>query len=350
MAAIVPVDRLHHANVVVRDLRSMARNYAEILGVEHWDVRHWCGQGVAFGLQAEFGYSTATGANAQGVTFQLIQPESGFSTFTEFLAARGQGIHGLCPASVDERSFQAMRDCLAELGAPVGQSATMGGATHYWFDTRQLLGGYFVEVLVPTGEKTEPDERWDFSAEVTRPAGVEAAQRIPKVGHFGIAVPDMMRTVEAHARVFGIDHWGGVHFRTAPDSLEFSTLNGAPVKHAWLLSSGACADFGFEVLQATEGPTHYKEEFIEKLGGPGIHHLLLLPGVPQAEWLPLRAWFESMDIVNCMSGRVAGGSTEFFYMDARDKLGFLVETIVSRGAPSGARPGRFTFDFSRRAS
>ena len=358
MAPIVPIDRLHHVNVVVRDLRSMARNYAEILGVERWDVAHHTADGLAdssaFGLRASFGYSTATGANAQGVTFRLIQPTDGFSTFTEFLAARGPGIHGMCATVAHEAAFAAMRDSLAELGVPVGQAATVdGAATHWWFDTRALLGGYFVEVIVPRRADWEiagrVDERWDFGAEIRRPAGAAAAQRIPKIGHFGIAVPDMMRTVEAHARVFGINHWGGVHFRTAPNSLEFSTLNGAPVRHAWLLSSGACADVGFEVLQSTEGPTHYKEEFIDKLGGPGIHHLLLLPGLPAADWLPLRAWLESMDITNCMSGRVAGGSAEFFYMDAREKLGFLVETIVSHGQPGGTRPGRFSFDFSKPA-
>ncbi|MBV8086392.1 MAG: VOC family protein [Chloroflexi bacterium] len=353
MAGIVPVDRLHHVNVVVRDLRAMARNYAEILGVEHWEVRHWSACGSAFGVEVEFGYAAAMGANAQGVTFQLIQPESGFSTFNEFLAARGQGIHGMCCAVMNQTNLERMRDAFRELGVRVVQWVSVDrAAEHHWFDTRQLLGGYFLEVITPRREDWQSaeriDEQWDFTAEVHRPPGVEAAQRIPKVGHFGVAVPDMMRTVEAHATVFGIDNWGGVHFRTAPDSLEFSTLNGAPVKHAWLLSSGAIADFGFEVLQSTEGPTHYKEEFIDKLGGPGIHHLLLLPGLPEADWLPLRAWLESMDVVNCMSGRVAGGSAEFFYMDAREKLGFLVEVIVSHGQPAGSRPGRFTFDYSRR--
>jgi hypothetical protein len=59
MAGIVPVDRLHHVDLVVRDLRVVARNCAEILGLASWGVRHWCGQGAAFGLQAELGYSTA---------------------------------------------------------------------------------------------------------------------------------------------------------------------------------------------------------------------------------------------------------------------------------------------------
>ena len=362
MTPIVAIDKLNHINVAVRDLRAVARNYAEILGVDRWDVVHHAGERLtdcsAFGCEADLQYSTATGSNAQGVTFRLIQPTHGFSTFTEFLAARGQGIHGLCGTVLDQRAFESLRDRFRELGVRVIQSATVDAAvTHHYFDTRQLLGGYFVEVIVPARDgwrsAIEVDERWDFSADVDRPADVEAAQRIPKIGHFGVAVPDMMRAVEAHAKVFGIEQWGGVHFRTAPDSLEFSTLNGAPVSHAWLLASGACADFGFEVLQSTESPTHYKEEFIDKLGGPGIHHLLLLPGLPEAQWLPLRAWLESMDIVNVMSGRVAGGAAEFFYMDARDKLGFLVEAIVSRAAPGSPppapRPGRFTFDFSKPA-
>src|SRR5579884_443915 len=76
VAGAIPLQRLHHANVVVHDLQATARGYARLLGITRWQVRHHTPQRLqhtqARGYRMEFGYSTATGSNAHGVTFRLV--------------------------------------------------------------------------------------------------------------------------------------------------------------------------------------------------------------------------------------------------------------------------------------
>ncbi|MDE3076635.1 MAG: VOC family protein, partial [Chloroflexota bacterium] len=248
----IPVDRLYHATVVVSDLKAMARSYAEILGIERWKVAHCTAERLtassAFGFAASYGYSTATGSNACGVTFRLVQPTDGFSTFTEFLITRGQGIHGMCVAVLNEGEFRELKGWLESQGIAVGQAATVDGAArHYFFDTRKALGGFYVELVVPQKEGWEEaitiDEEWDFSAEMRRPAGVEVAQEVPRVGHFGVAVRNLMDRLPAYARLLGMTGWRSLYFHHEPGSLEYSTLNGQEVQHAFLLATSAVADF-----------------------------------------------------------------------------------------------------------
>ncbi len=111
----LPVDRLHHANVVVRDLKTTARNYAQLLGINSWDVVHHTEERLSatsvHGFGAPYTYSSATGSNSCGVTFRLIQPIDGFSTFTEFLLARGPGCMVYAPQLLMPQHFQNCWPC-----------------------------------------------------------------------------------------------------------------------------------------------------------------------------------------------------------------------------------------------
>jgi len=349
---MIPVDRLHHVTVVVRDLAATARNYALVLGIERWDVVHLdaarLGDTSAFGFETPFTYSAATGTSANGVTFELVQPVSGLSSFMEFLVTRGEGIHGLCLAELAEGGLRDLA------GLPVAQAETVDGAArHYHLDTRAALGGYHVEVVVPLagGGRRRVDERWDFGGQVRRPAGVEGLQELPRIWHFGVAVGSLMERLPAYASLLGLTEWTFAHFRPGPGLLERSTLNGEAVEHAWVLAKADVPQFGFEVIQPTVEPTHYRREFMDR-GGEGIHHLLALPSTADEEWLRLRAWLESLGAPVAMSGSVRSGAAEFFYVDTRRLLGgYLLEVIRRSARPEGGEPPRsepdFRFDFSK---
>jgi hypothetical protein len=362
MGGLIPVDRLHHVNVVVRDLEATARNYALILGIERWDVVHVGADRLrdtsAFGFEASFTYATATGSNSHGVTFRLVQPTGGLSTFAEFLVTRGEGIHGLCLAILDGQQLQQLRAGLPESGISVGQAATVDGVDrHYQLDTRAALGGFYVEVVAPLDSThdraAQPDERWDFHDAVHRPPGVEELQAVPRVWHFGVAVHGVMQKLRAYGSLLGLTDWAFVHFRPEHGSLEHSTLNGEEVKYAALLAKADLADFGFELLQSMGGPTHYRQELIDRVG-EGIHHLLVLPAQTAEASLRLRSWMESLDVPVAMSGMVRHGAAEFFYLDTRQRLGgFLIETICRYALPGGEQPPSgepdYRFDLSKKA-
>jgi catechol 2,3-dioxygenase-like lactoylglutathione lyase family enzyme len=360
--SLVPVDGLHHVSVVVRDLRAAARSYAEVYGIERWDVvRHTedrLSDTAAFGYETRFTYATATGSNAHGVTFRLVQPEEGLSTYAHFLTTRGEGIHGLCLARVEERAFADVRPELREQGILIGQAATLDRAVrHYHLDTRAALGGFFVEVVVPLaeggGDAVRVDERWDVGDQVRRPEGVEPLQDVRRISHFGVAVNDLMARLPAYASVLGLSQWSIRHFRTGPGSLEATTVDGEEVEHAFLLALAGVEDVGFEIIQPTREPTHYRRHLLDPIG-EGVHHLLLLPGQDGGRWPAVRAWMEDLGAPVAMSGRVGATGASYSYLDTRAKLGgYLVEAIVRPQEESGEAPQRsepdYTFDFGTQA-
>ena len=349
--SLVPVDRLHHVTVVVRDLRAAACSYAEVLGIERWDVVHHTSERLrdtaVLGYPAPFTYATATGSNAHGVTFRLVQPTGGLSTYEQFLVTRGEGIHGVCLAHVDERAFAEVRGRLGAHGVSIGQAATVDGSMrHYHLDTRAALGGFFVEVAVSLdGEAPRVDERWDFRDEVRRPEGVESLQDVPRIFHLGVAVHDVMARLPAYAELLGLTRWSFRHF--GPGTLQRSTVDGEDVEHAFLLALAGFDEAGFEVIQPTQEPTHYRRHLLDVIG-EGIHHLLLLPGEDEGRWPAVRAWLEDLGAPVAMSGGV--GPATFYYFDTRARLGgYLVEAIVRPRDPGGEPAPRsepdYTFDF-----
>lgn len=351
---LIPVQRLHHANVVVNDVRATARNYARILGISRWEVHHWTAERLqdsqAYGYRAQFGYTTATGSNSQGVTFRLVQPTDGFSTFTEYLITRGEGVHSLCTALMPARELEALERTLADRNVAVAQR-TMADHRHVsvMVDTRQPLGGFYLELTTTGDSPTPPDEVWDLSGEAQRPPQVEWLAHIPKVGHFGVAVSSVTEKLPAYASILGVERWNGVHFHHTPGGLEHSTVDGQVVNNAWLLAITDVADFGLELLQGTREPTDYQRT-VARIG-EGIHHILVRRGMTDAEWLAMREWMESLGVGIVMSGRVRWGTAEFFYLDTRAALGgYLLEVIVSRDIPippSQVPPDwRFDLDFT----
>jgi hypothetical protein len=329
----IALERLFHANVVVEDLRAAACNYARLLGITRWDVHHWTPDRLrdtqAFRYVAEFGYSTATGANSQGVTFRLVQPTHGFSTFAEHLITRGQSVHSLCLAT------RAADVALA-------QAATFAnGSRSVMLDTRKALGGFYVEVS--SGALPGADEHWDLSAEAVAPESVRWLANIPQIGHFGMAVSSVADKLPKYAELLGVEHWTGIDFKP-----ERATVRGTEVDNAWFLAITDVANFGLELLQSTREPTDYRAT-VDRIG-EAVHHVLVRRDVPDADWNALRDWMASMDISTIMSGQVRGGATEFFYLDTRDALGFLLEVIVVHDVPpGGAAMRRIDLDFHRHA-
>ncbi|HLH69968.1 MAG TPA: VOC family protein [Candidatus Dormibacteraeota bacterium] len=354
---LLPVDRLHHLTVVVKDLERSARNYAALLGVHRWEVTHLTANRLrdttAFGYEAAYTYTIATGSTPGGVTFRLVQPTGGLSSFAEFLVTRGEGIHGLCLSVVEEAEWGRVVAGLERAGVSIGQAATVDGvARHYHLDTRGMLGGFCLEVVVPLvpGASPQVDERWDLRGTVEPPPGIEVLHDEARAWHLGVVVEDLMGRLPAYARILGLPEWSFLHFRHEPGSLERSTLDGEEVEHAFLLATAGLSDVAFEVIQPTVEPTHYRRAFLDRIG-EGIHHLLVLPALPEARWRRLRAAMEAMDVPVAMSGSVRSGTAEFFYLDTRAKLGgFLLEAICRRGQPDVRSRPDFRFDFSRPAT
>jgi hypothetical protein len=357
MANKIPVDTLYYATVVTKDAKALARNHAEFYGITKWKVVHHTAQRLKnTTLRGQpprpipeqlagnvmppgtFNFIAATGTSENGgLSFQIVQPTGGLSTFEEFLVTRGQGVHSIFMSVVEEKDFAGLKEFLASEGVGIAQSFSIDNAADfYYFDTRAALGGFYVQVVVPRvrdwAAAIKADEEWDFSKEISRPAGIAAPAHAAGIPHFGVVVHDVAKRVEAYARLFRQPVWRGMHWRTEAGSLEDTTCNGKPVAHAYFTGRADIGKtplgvpFGFEIVQPTFGPSHYKEDFLQVLG-PGIHHVdLAMPIEQWSEWEAINQWLaRDLDAPTCMSGGLRGGQAIFHYQDMRRKLGYVIE-------------------------
>jgi hypothetical protein len=380
MAEKIPVDTLYYATIVTKDAKALAREHSRFYDIPDWKVVHHTparlsntrfrgrsrGAPPAMGFEGrnpapgEFAFTTATGTSRNGgVTFQIVQPTDGLSTFEAFLVTRGTGIHSVFMSVMQPADFARMTAWLRQQGIGIAQSFTIDDAADFhYLDTREALGGFYVQIVVPRVADWESaintDETWDFDAEIDRPDAAKLPALTTGIPHFGVIVHDVEKHTENFARLFGQSLWRGMHWRTEAGSLEDTTCNGEKVTHAYFTGRGDIGKtplgvpFGFEIVQPTFGPSHYKEQFLQVLG-PGIHHVdLNFPVETWQEWEALNAWLaRDFDAPTCMSGWLRNKAALFQYQDTYNRLGYVTEIHAPRppGKPMRWAPD-YWYDFS----
>lgn len=371
MSALLPVDRLISVGVVVDDLERATRRYAEILGIDTWEVRELgpdrLSDVTSRGRRVETSFRTATGTttgarreagvspgpDAVPVTFELVQPLTGESPFQEFRFRRKQGISHLTLTVASRAEFAVIRERLSAAGIAVSASMSVDGVVERHFvDTRKVLGGYHVEVLV-TDQETPVlavDEVWDHAGTYERPAGVGPLP-VQGVGHFGVVVNDVVETIERYHEVFGIEQFRMRDWRTEPGLLDNPFYRGEDVEHEYYTGLAPFRDFGFEIIEPTLGPSHYNREFRD-VHGEGVHHMLLSVTADQQLWDRNREWLASIGVPLAMGSQLVGGSGEFVYYDtAPDLGGWMLEATCRHFAaePHLVQP-HYVIDFAAMAA
>ena len=80
----------------------------------------------------EFGFLSARGSTPNGgITFEIIQPTVGLSTFEHFLATRGQGVHSVCLSVVRPDDIAPLREFLARENVPLALSYALDDAADF---------------------------------------------------------------------------------------------------------------------------------------------------------------------------------------------------------------------------
>lgn len=343
----LPVARLARIGVVVKDLEASARAYAELFGIDTWQVRRHDGnrlEGLTVsGRRVEASYRTATGTLPSGAaTFELIDAGRGETTYQYLRCTRQQGIHHLTlelePGDLDEVSAH-----LAARGAPVAQEERFAdGSLARLFDTSQLLGGFYLQVRSELADGPA-DEQWDLSSAYDRPGG-RGPLEVTQVHHFGVVVRDVRRTVDAYASTFGIADWNFMNWRTEPGRLDTPFYRGRPVDHGYFCGMGFnYKNFGWEIIQPTWGPSHYRDDFLQVVG-EGVHHIQLLYPEDADDWAGIVEWLGARGIPVVMGSPLRGGATTFYYLDTRDALGGW--TIEATLRHAGADPAKRIYDFT----
>ncbi|MGY1806963.1 hypothetical protein ACI8AF_06290 [Blastococcus sp. SYSU D00669] len=345
------LDRL---TVVVDDLDESMQDYGLILGVDRWALfedADRVGDLRVDGLRSNGRWRSAVGSTPSGaVTFELVQPLTGLSTAQLFRARRGNGIMQV-DFTAGAAELRRAEEFFAARSVSVLQRYVVDGVLEdVTFDTRELLGGYLVNYRAPLTDDDEatpePDRICDVSQTYTRP-GPMTALDVPRLHHIGIVSRDVVGSVGRHASVFDIDRWNFINWRRERGRLETPFYRGRPVDHEYLTGRAFdFQDFGFEVVQPTFGPSHYKDDFLQVVG-EGIHHLLICFPTDEERWAETVEWLESERVPLVMGSEMRGGSGRFYYLDSRERLGgWVIEASFPRaGRPVVGPINDFSIDY-----
>ncbi len=331
----IPTDELVHIGVVVRDARKSAENFARIYGIAEWAITEHTPETLSGcttrGRTAPHHFLTATGqaeTEHGTVTFRLIEPRDGWTTYQEFLLTKGEGIHHICTGVVDAAHMAKLESWLAGEGIAIGQSDTLANGTReVCLDTREALGGFYIQLQVSADGATEqtPDEVWNLADQIDGNGALIPLGTFQM--HFGVVVHDLMPRAEDWARLFGLPDWNFMNWRNAPGSLEQPEYMGKPVDHAYFTT---LFDFnpllGFEIIQPTFGPSHYKENYRD-LVGEGIHHMNASMFADAATWEKVAENAANIGASVVMGGGIGGGFANFYYVDTAPQLGYVTEVI-----------------------
>ncbi|MDG4834347.1 VOC family protein [Solwaraspora sp. WMMD1047] len=345
--------RLERLTVVVDDIEESMTNYGLILGVDQWDLFEddsRIGELTVQGMPSTASWRSAVGSCPSGqVTFELVQPTSGLSLPQLFRARHRTGIMQLNFAVDTPAELARVAAFFAERSAPVAQRYVRDGAWEcVTFDTTALLG-YLVHYQAPLRADAPapgPDRHCDVSQTYSRP-GAMTALDIPRLHHIGVVVRDVLGTVARHASVFDVDRWNFINWRREHGRLETPFYRGRPVDHEYL--TGRAFDFqgfGFEVIQPTYGPSHYRDDYLDVVG-EGIHHLLIAFPSGEDRWAETIEWLESVNVPLVMGSEMRGGSGRFYYLDSREMLGgWVIEASFPRaGRPVVGPINDFSIDY-----
>ncbi|HHV22256.1 MAG TPA: hypothetical protein GXZ30_12115 [Propionibacterium sp.] len=356
------VSTLERVGVVVRDLDAAMSQYAKFLGIDSWQVydadADEVSDLVSRGRRTTGTYRSAVGSTSVGeglnpldrplvpITFELVQPTGGETPFNEYLLTKGPGIAWLTVRLADDSPGRDdVPGALAEHGVELAARWTAGGVPRLFWDTRELLGGFLIEVVTEAlparGETRTIDGAGLRDGEAPLPT--------QGIHHFGVVVDDVMKLTRNYHDLFGIDVFPISSWRAEYGRLDAPQYWGEPVEHGYFTAVGLCDDFGFEIIQCTYGDSHYNRDFLDHRG-PGIHHLFPFITKDQDDWTEKVRGMRELGATLCMGSDLRGGAGEFGYFDTQDELGFVIEGVVRRTAPDPALPGpEFVVDFREEA-
>lgn len=322
---------LNRIGVVVYDLDAKVKEYERIYGITKWEFSdnsptdgttrgrlNKKTPGVwrsALGSTApRAGEEGPGGAPATSLTFELIQPVSGESPFMEHLRTKREGI---CFIQVAAEGAGSVAEHFASLGVECAYQATVNGVQRAFYDTRDRLGGFYVEMI-------------DTVQQPVSETGADSPLPTQGMYHFGVLVHDVLATLDDYRDIFGINHFDIKTWETGFGRLDSPQYRGEKVDHGYFTAQGFAGDFGFEIIQCNHGPSHYNREFFD-IRGPGIHHIFSWMTKDDAEWHRVVSAMEAAGHPLCMGSTLRGEAAEFGYFDLFDALGgYLVEGVVRR--------------------
>ena len=317
--AKVKVKNITQVAIAVYDVRMVAENYWNMLGIGPWDIYEWESPLVRdrkyYGKPA-WAKERIGFAQVGAVQLELVQPVDGPSIYRDFLEEHGEGIHHL-QFQVEDVDWVA--EILAKEGFPSMQSGHSGDTGAYsYIDIKPLRAIW--EVVHEPGKKAGKVTRYPESEE-TSPAKV----KVKNITQVALAVHDVQMVAANYWNILGIGPWD--IYEVKPPTLYDRTYHGKPGNFTYWLALTMAGQVQLELAQPISGDNVYSDFMAEH--GEGLHHVAFtVDDINETTQMMNKEGFPTL-----MSGGFSDGGFAYY-----DTLGPLKVTLEAFQVPEAMPP------------
>ena len=328
--AKIKVKEITQVDLVVKDVRRTVENYWNILGIGPWDIYE-----LHAPMLAEVTYrgkptqlSMKLGVATLGtMQLELIEPVSGDSLYSDFLAEYGEGPHHLqfTPDNVDEAT-----KIMAEEGFPLLMSGRIGDGAFAYYDTVDALKTIWGAFRPP--REMPPGYRYPENEAEASPAKI----KVKRISQVAIVVRDIPTVVKNYWNILGIGPW--IIYPWEGPHVHNRRYHEQP---AWAREKIALAEtenVQLEPVQPIVGDSIY-QDFIEE-HGEGLHHLqFIVDEVDEVSSVDEAVEILTKEGFPCLQRASIGDTGAFAYMDTKPL--HIIWEPIHRAKNRGVEPIRF---------
>jgi len=306
--AKIKVKDITQVDLVVKDVQKTAENYWNILGIGPWDIyalhTPMLSEVTYHGKPTQFSMKLGV-ATVGTVQLELIEPLSGDSLYSDFLAEYGEGPHHLqfTTDNIDE-----ITQIMAKDGFPPLMSGRIGDGAFAFYDTVDALKTIWGAFRPPKGML--PNYRYPENEAEISPAKI----RVLRISQVAIVVKDIPTVVKNYWNILGIGPW--LIFPWEGPHVYNRRYHEKP---AWAREKIALAQIGntqFEPVQPIVGDSIY-QDFIEE-HGEGLHHLqFIVDEVDEVNDVDEAVEILAKEGFPCLQRANIGDTGAFAYMDTK---------------------------------
>lgn len=259
--------KLNQVGLVVKDVRKVAENYWNILGIGPWNIMTMRSPdiyGKYGGKPAYFGLKVGL-VQVGPLELELMEPLEGPSCMSDFLADYGEGVQHLqyTVGSADELGKHI--DILVKNGFPLIMDGYVADNGRWAFvDTTSHLKVIWEAVKYPDNF-TAPTVRFPADPKAVSPARI----KVKAINRISLSVKNIEKVTKSFEEILGIGSWE--IFDIAPPKLHGYVYQGKPGDFSVRAALTKSGKTELELIQPLSGDSVHTEQISKH--GEGVNHL-----------------------------------------------------------------------------
>jgi hypothetical protein len=176
---LTQIPKIGHFGVAVASVMGRLPSYASLLGIERWNAAYFHGPPGPLENATLDGHAVDNAwllaiTDVSDFGLELLQGTHGPTDYRRTVESIGEGIHHvLVRRGLSEVEWAALQAWMESMNIGIVMSGRLGAAEFAYFDTRSVLGGYLLEVIVARDVATAPaptNAAWRFSLDFSTKA------------------------------------------------------------------------------------------------------------------------------------------------------------------------------------